>query len=173
MATYIAYGFGKMNQSVAMKDERNALVFEANLVKFRLLSASDFEFVNKKTTIKQLYKVGKTRTTEMGTGHSSFTTSSYFKLNGENVFEVLEKKGYHFKMLTKLNVIHPEFAMVDNNGTQLATYKLNVKGERQEGVKGIGKSQRNILITTQSQDLETIFLGAFILSKVDISAYLL
>lgn len=171
MSTYLAYRFGKMTQCVAMKTENYESVFEANLVKFKLLGASDFEFVNSKTGATTAHKVGKTKTVNQGLGGLNLTTTSYFKLDGTNVFDILEKKGYKFKTALKLDIIHPEISLVDIKlNSPVATYKLNVKGPRQEGVPGIGNTQRNIQITTELEDLETVFLGAFILSRVDFSA---
>ncbi len=172
MASYVSYPYGKMNQSFIMKNEANESVFEANMTKFSLFGKSDYEFVNKVTGQSESHKVGKTVTTETGAGSFNFATSSYFKLDGENVFDILDKKGYYFRIKAKLDIIHPEFALLDKSGNVVATYKLNVKGERQENVKGIGNSQRNTVVTTNSNDIETIFLGAFIFSRVDFSAYL-
>lgn len=172
MATYIAYNYGKMNQSYAMKNENNEIVFEANLIKFHLFSECDYEFVNKKTLKTEKHKVGKTRTNQMGIGSISLTTSSYFKLDGRNVFDTLERKGYHFSFKAKHGIMHPEFALVDKDGNEVANYKLNVRGERQESVMGIGHYQMNTVITTDSTDLDAIFLGAFILSRVDLSTNL-
>ena len=101
------------------------------------------------------------------------TTASYFKLDGRNCFECLADKGYSIKLLAKLDLLHPEFALVDASGNQVAVYKMNVIGEREEGVGAIGNKQSNTLITTESDDVESIFLAAFILGTVDFSLYLL
>ena len=50
---------------------------------------------------------------------------------------------------------------------------MNVPGEREENVAAIGNKQSNIVITTESEDMDAIFLGAFILGRVDFSLYLL
>lgn len=172
MAEYKAYPYGKMNQSFMIKDENNQSVYEANLLKFRLFGAHDFEIVNNLLGTKTLHKVGKTFTVEHGSGGISFASASYFKFDKKNVFDILEKNGYSFSIV-KIEILHPEFALIDQNKEIVATYKMNVKGERQEGVRGIGHSQRNIVITTDQEDLDIIFFGAFILSRVDFSAYLM
>ena len=172
MATYHAFPCGKMNQCVKLENENNQVLYEANLVKFKLFTASDYEFVNHVTTTTTAHKVGKTTSVEQGTMGISMATASYFKLDGKNCFDILEEKGYSFKILVKLDIIHPEFALVDKNGNQLAVYKMNVAGPKEEGVSAIGNKQSNTIITTDSEDLETIFLGAFIMSRVDFSLYL-
>lgn len=173
MAKYIAYHCGKMNQGFAMRDEKNELVYEANLVKFHLFSASDFEFVNKKTQKTKAHKVGKTKTTENHVMGLSLGASSYFKLDGENVFELLEKKGYSFKIIAKLDILHPEFGLIGKDGEMVATLKMNVLGEKQEGVRALGNKQRNTVIETECDDLDVVFLAAFTLNHVDFSTYLL
>ena len=172
MATYHAFHYGKMNQSFKLENENNQSLFEANMVKFKLFTACDYEFVNHIAATTSSHKVGKTVSVERGTMGVSMTTASYFKLDGKNCFDILEEKGYSFKILKKLDILHPEFALMDNNGNQVAVYKMNVPGEKEEGVLGIGNKQSNTVITTDSDDLETIFLGAFIMSRVDFSLYL-
>ena len=172
MATYHAFHYGKMNQSFKLENENNQSLFEANMVKFKLFTACDYEFVNHIAATTSAHKVGKTVSVERGTMGVSMTTASYFKLDGKNCFDILEEKGYSFKILKKLDILHPEFALMDNNGNQVAVYKMNVSGEKEEGVGAIGNKQSNTVITTDSDDLETIFLGAFIMSRVDFSLYL-
>ena len=172
MATYHAFHYGKMNQSFKLENENNQSLFEANMVKFKLFTACDYEFVNHIAATTSAHKVGKTVSVERGTMGVSMTTASYFKLDGKNCFDILEEKGYSFKILKKLDILHPEFALMDNNGNQVAVYKMNVSGEKEEGVGAIGNKQSNTVITTDSEDLETIFLGAFIMSRVDFSLYL-
>lgn len=172
MATYHAFNYGKMNQSFKLENENNQSLFEANLVKFRLFTACDYDFVNHKDIRTTQHKVGKTKSIEQGTLGVSMETASYFKLDGKNCFDLLEEKGYSFKILLKLDILHPEFALMDNSGNQVAVFKMNVVGEREEGVGAIGNKQSNTVITTESDDLEGIFLAAFILSRVDFSLYL-
>lgn len=172
MATYHAFHYGKMNQSFKLENENNQSLFEANMVKFKLFTACDYEFVNHIAATTSAHKVGKTVSVERGTMGVSMTTASYFKLDGKNCFDILEERGYSFKILKKLDILHPEFALMDNNGNQVAVYKMNVSGEKEEGVGAIGNKQSNTVITTDSEDLETIFLGAFIMSRVDFSLYL-
>ena len=172
MATYHAFHYGKMNQSFKLENENNQSLFEANMVKFKLFTACDYEFVNHIAATTSAHKVGKTVSVERGTMGVSMTTASYFKLDGKNCFDILEEKGYSFQILKKSDILHPEFALMDNNGNQVAVYKMNVSGEKEEGVGAIGNKQSNTVITTDSEDLETIFLGAFIMSRVDFSLYL-
>ena len=80
--------------------------------------------------------------------------------------------GYSFKIIAKLEILHPEFALVDKSGCQVAVYKMNVAGPKEEGVSAIGGKQSNTVITTESDDLDAIFFGAFILGRVDFSLYL-
>lgn len=173
MAIYHAFHYGRMNQSYKLEDERNQSLYEANLVNFRLFGASDYEFVNCRTAATVTRKVGKTVTAQEGAGNFHMTTASYFKLDGRNCFEVLEEMGYSFRILAKFDLLHPEFALLDKSGNQVAVYRMNVSGKKEEGVNGIGGKQSNTVITTESSDMEAIFLGAFIMGRVEYSRYLL
>ena len=172
MATYHAFPYSKMNQSFKLENETNVSLYEANLVKFKLFGASDFEFVNKQTGATVAHKVGKTKSVEQATFGITMSSASYFKLDGENCFDLLEKMGYSIKIIAKLEILHPEFGLVDKSGNQVAVYKMNVAGPKEEGVSAIGGKQSNTVITTESDDLDAIFLGAFILGRVDFSLYL-
>ena len=132
MAVYHAFHYGKMNQSFKLENESNLSLYEANLIKFKLLTASDYEFVNRVTSTTTLRKVGKTKSVEQGTMGVNMTTASYFKLDGKNCFDILAEKGYSITILKKLDLLHPEFALVDQSGSQIAVYKMNVVGEKEE-----------------------------------------
>ena len=171
MAKFLAYGCGKRNHDFVLTTEGYQNVFEANLIKGRIFGASDFEFVDVNSKNKTAHKVGKTLTKESGTGLSNspikIVKSSSFKFDGVDVFNQLENKGYTLK-LTKMNLLNPELTLF-KGGTGVATLTMNVKGPRQANVTGIGGTQRNIAITTESNDYEVIFLAAFILSRVEMS----
>ena len=172
MAVYHAFHYGKKNQSFKLENEQNQSLYEANLVTFKLFGACDYDFVNRCTSVTNSRKVGKTVSVEHGTAGVSMTTASYFKLDGRNCFELLEEMGYSFKVLLKLDILHPEFALLHRSGDQVAVFKMNVAGPKEENVFAIGNKQSNIVITTESTDLDAIFLAAFIMSRVDFSLYL-
>lgn len=171
MATYHAFHYGKMNQSYKLEDERDQSLYEANLVNFKLFGASDYEFVNRCTASITSHKVGKTVSVDECVGNFNMTTASYFKLDGRNCFDVLKDKGYFFQFL-KLDILHPEFAIQDESGNRVAVYRMNVPGKKEEGVVAIGSKQSNIVITTESGDIDVVFLGAFILSRVEYTRYI-
>lgn len=172
MAVYHAFHCGKMNQSYKMEDESNQSVYEANLISFKLIGASEYEFINRITEASSVHKMGKTVSTSEGAGNLSIETASWFMIDGINCFDVLKEKGYSIKMVSLSNLLHPEFALIDAAGNHVAIYKMNVTGEREDGVMGIGSKQSNIVITTESKDIGNVFLGAFILGRVDFSLYL-
>lgn len=167
MAVYQFYPYGKMNQSYAMRDENNEIVFEANLKKFHLFLACDYEFVNKLTGETVPHKVGKTVSTSTG----SVTTSSYFKIDKQNVFDILDAKGLKIKFVRKIDLWHPEFDIIDKEGKVIAKYNMNSLAEKQEGVMAIGNKQRNVVVTAEPENIKLAFFGAFVLSRVDFSLY--
>lgn len=173
MAVYHAFHYGKKNQSFKLENEENRSLYEANLVNFKLFGASDFDFVNHLTSKTTSHKVDKTISVDHGTGGFSMTTRSYFKLDGKSCYDVLAEKGYSIKLIAKLELLHPEFGLYDKDGYQVAIYKMNVTGEKEADVFAIGNKQSNTVITTDCNDMDAVFLGAFILSRVDFSLYLM
>ena len=172
MAVYHAFHCGKMNQSYRMEDERNQSVYEANLTFFKLLGASEYEFINRITSSSSVHKIGKTVSVSEGAGNFSIETASWFKLDGSNCFDILKEKGYSIKMISISDLLHPEFALIDAAGNHVAVYKMNVSGEKEDGVSGIGNKQSNTMIATENKNLDDVFLGAFILGRVEYSLYL-
>lgn len=172
MAKYLAYGCGKGNHSFILKSEGYETLFEGNCLKTGFFTPSKLEFVNAKTNERSEHKVGHTVEKSSGTGMNNsslrIVTDSYFKLDGVNVFDVLASKGYRLK-ITSTKLINPEVSLLNGSNAAVAKLTLNVKGPRQENVKGIGGSQRNTVIETESTDFETLFLAAFILSRVSFS----
>ncbi len=171
MATYLAYGCGKRNHDFILTTEDYQHVFEANLVKGRIFGASDFEFVDVNSKKKTIHKVGKTLTKRTGTGVGNSSvgvvTSSSFKFDGEDVFNYLANKGYVVK-LAKTHLVNSEFSLF-KGGAVIATLTINVKGPRQANVSGIGGTQRNTAIKTESTDYEALFMAAFLISRVEMS----
>lgn len=155
-----------------MESESNQRLYEANLVRFKLFTAGEYEFVNHVSLSSSFHKVGKTTTTDTGVMGVHGFSASYFSIDGENCFDMLEEKGYSFTILAKPDLLRPAFALIDRNRNQTAVYKMNVTGDREEGVFAIGNKQSNTVITTESDDPDVVFLGAFILSRVDFSLYL-
>lgn len=173
MATYQSFPYGKFNQSYKMMDENNESVFEANLKKFHLFLACQYEFVNQKNGQTAMKKIGKTVNSTSGGDSFSVTTDSRFKIDGVNCFDLLDEKGLHFKSAFGADLFHPAFDLVDKQGNVFANYKTNVLADKQKGVGAVGSKQRNTVITTESDDIELIFLGAFILQRVDYSIFLI
>ena len=171
MATFLAYGCGKRNHDFVLVTEEYQSIFEAHLVKGRIFGASDFEFLDSKSKKTMTHKVGKTVTKQSGTGFNNspikIVTSSSFKFDGQDVFEYLQSRGYTLK-LTKTHLLNPELTLY-KAGAAVATLTQNVKGPRQANVSGIGGSQRNTEITTESTDYEALLLAAFLISRVELS----
>ena len=177
MAIYLAYRCGKGNQNFVLKTENYETVMEANLLKRKIFGASDFEFVDAKTNTKVAHKVGHTVTKRVGTGVGSSSTigiayDSSFSFDKERIFDALAKKGYRVK-LTDHSLTHPALSLFNGSNQVVATFKLNVNGPRQENVSGIGKTQKNTVIETNLENLEGVFLAAFMLSRVQMSTKLM
>ena len=155
--TYYFGWCGKMNQSYRMEDAGGTVWYEGNLQKFSLLGASDYVFLNHATGASQNHTVGKTVTTSQG----GIMIDSYFKLDGENVLEMLERKGYNYRT-SSINPIHPEFTL-SKNGTVVAKAALKMKAKTKESEPGVMKSSNVIIETTKGYTDMAFIMGMIIL----------
>jgi len=98
---FIRYYFkptGKLGQGNTMFNQTRTPMIEANIKKFRLFTACDYEFVNHLAGTKSEHKVGKTVSSSVGSGSVEVTTNSYFKFDGVNIFDYLYENGIEFTM---------------------------------------------------------------------------
>ena len=84
---------GTIKGGFTLVDENEKLVYEARMSKFKLFGASPYDFTNYLTNKKEEHKVGKTVTQEESGLASAISTKSYFKFDGENIWDYLHDKG--------------------------------------------------------------------------------
>lgn len=92
---------GKMNQSYVAESKSGKKFYECKLVKFSLFGASTFEFINHETGAKKQLKIGKTISSYSDGGFPLVgdILSSHFKIDGENCWDYVARKGYEIKHL--------------------------------------------------------------------------
>ena len=83
-----------IKEDIVLKDEEDKVVYEAKMLKFSLLGAAPFEFINYITNTKEEHKVGKTITLEENTIDIAnfFSKKSYFKFDGKKIWDYLHEK---------------------------------------------------------------------------------
>ena len=163
MPKYYLYECGKMNQSYAMKDENNRVVYEANLIQFHLFTACDYEFVNRQTGVTTTHKLGKVTNTTV----NDMVVSSSFTLDKMAIFRVLDQRGCYVQT-TRVLSLHPEVTLFQD-GREIALFRHDVMRERDANTMGIGKKSLQLEITTQSDDMDLIFLAGLALRRCDMA----
>ena len=82
-----------IKEGFTLVDENDNLVYEGRMTKFSLFKAAPYEFTNHVTNKKEEHKIGKTVTAEESGVSGMFSTSSYFKYDGEKIWHYLHDKG--------------------------------------------------------------------------------
>ena len=151
-----------LKQGFLMTDEEKNIVYEAKPVKQSLLGPATFEFVNHIADTKETHKIGKTVTSEQSGLLEFFSTKSYFKLDGKNIWDVL----------------HEEDIRIDSrfSGSQIGTvYTVFLKGEEIATIASAAADEGKFVVTspfhynvTVSEEyLAIAFLVAFSIARTD------
>ncbi|GEM_PF-1890028 len=157
---------GKMNQSHVMETPERTPIMEAKLLKFKLLSECDYEFINHLTGYSKVHKIGKTMSNE----HNNIKTSAWFDFDGENVWDFIHVNGISVEpeVMSKfmdvrfiVKVQGKEIGIVRTSGTAIVPgVKANKLTEKlvAAGLYKIYCSEENVPV---------LFLVAFALARSD------
>ena len=151
-----------LKQGFQMEDENGELIYEAKILTFSLLGASDVEFVNHRTGRTEIHKVGKTVTSQLSGTLEIFTKKSSFKFDGEKIWEYLHQEGIRISS----GLAHGKIGMryeVTYKGDFLAT----IESTSPNGGNGILTGQFWYNVTTDEEDLDLAFLTAFAIARTD------
>ena len=156
-----------IKQAFYLVDENEETVYEGKMLKFSLLGASPFEFVNHITGATQEHKVGKTITSEQGGGGliSALSKKSHFKYVGKNIWVYL----------------HDEGIRIDSGiaGNKLGmSYEVTLKGQHLATVASSSPKGKSIITTDlyydvvcEEKDLDLVFLVAFSIARTEQKFY--
>ena len=161
---YYFHFTGTANQSYILETMDRNPVYEARCDKLGIVSKYKFTFINHLTGKETEHLVSHV----VSTSYDSFITSSKFKIDDVNVWDILGKEGYslepHFNGLKSyFDVLH--------YGVIVA--KIELAGIKSQNDKA-GKLLGNIPIKgmfkvyAKASDIDMVFLCAFILTKVDL-----
>ena len=152
-----------VKQSFSLEDEEKNLVYEAKMLKFKLFTASPFEFINHITGTKEEHKIGKTNTAEESYGDTVnvLATRSYFKYDGKKIWDYLHEKGIRIDS----NISGKKIGMIYDvtfEGKPLATIASSTP-------KGKSIITTNLFydVTCDEKDLDLVFLVAFAIAKTE------
>ena len=152
-------------QGFFLEDEGGKVIYEAKMLKFSLFSASPFEFTNNITNKKEEHKIGKTVTAEESGLAGDFSTSSYFKYDGEKIWDYLHKKGIRINSTLASKKLGMSYD-VTFEGEPFATIATSSpKG------KSIITTDLYYDVTCDEKDLDLVFLVAFAIAKTDQTFY--
>jgi len=161
---YYFHFTGVANQSYVLETMNREAVYEARCDKMGIVSKYKFTFINHLTKKETQHLVSHV----VSTSFDSFVTSSNFKIDGVNVWNILGKEGYsldpHFNGLKSyFDIFHygVKVAKIELAGTE--AYKDN-----SSKLLGNIPIQGMFKVYAKDSDIDMVFLCAFILSKVDL-----
>ena len=161
---YYFHYTGTANQSYILETLDRNPVYEAKCDKIGIVSKYKFTFINHLTGKETEHLVSHV----ISSSFDNFVTSSKFKIDDVNVWDILGKEGYslepHFNGFKSYFDIYRygiKVAKIELAGTE--AYKDNAnKVLGSVPIKGMFK------VYAKESDIEMVFLCAFILAKVDL-----
>lgn len=150
-----------IKEGFTLVDENDALVYEGKMMKFKLFGAAPFEFINYRTNKREEHQVGKTVTMEETGVIGSFSTSSYFKYDGEKIWYYLHDKGIRIDSTLSSNKLGMTYN-VSFEGKPLAT----IASSSPKG-KSLITTDKYYDVTCEEKDLDLVFLVAFSIAKTE------
>ena len=155
-------GTSALKPGYLIEDADRKVLFEGKMLKNALVGARTFEFHNYVTGGVQEHQVGHTMTNTMN--DEFFSVNSWFKFDGENIWELLHSRG--LRMETDLHSKFPYvFYNVTRNGAAFARIEnssLYVHEEDEAQHKLVIPTGRMYYrFWTNSNDFESLFMTMF------------
>ena len=151
-----------------VEDADRNLLFEGKMTKQALVGARTFEFNNHVTGSVKEHQVGHTITQTYN--DELFSASSWFKFDGQNIWEVIHDRGIRIStsIMSKFpNLVYDvakdgkPFAIIETSG------KYVHEDEAAEHTINIPVGRYFYRIWTNSEDLESLFLTVFAISETE------
>lgn len=150
-----------VKEGFTLHDENDNLVYEGKMIKFSLFGAAPYEFKNYITNKTEQHKIGKTITIEESGMLEIFSTSSYFKYDGEKIWNYLYDKGIRINS----SISGDKIGM---------TYEISFEGNRIATISTSSPKGKSIITTDkfydvncEEKDLDLVFLVAFSIAKTE------
>ncbi|MBR2828168.1 MAG: hypothetical protein IKE70_02935 [Bacilli bacterium] len=159
---------GTIKEGFSLEDENGKTVYEGKMTKFKIFGASPFEFRNLITNKMEEHSIGKTVTIEHNNngGLIDFLSKrSYFKFDGERIWDFLHDKGIRIDSTFSDNKIGMTYH-VTFEGNNLA----NIQSSTPKG-KSFITTDKYYEVTCLEKDLDLVFLVAFSIAKTDQTFY--
>lgn len=159
---YYFHFTGTANQDYILETMERKPVYEAKCDKVGIVSNYEYTFINHLTGKQDKHTVSHV----LDQSFDGFVTSSKFKVDNVNVWDILGKEGYSLD--PHLNGFKSYFD-ISRYGVKVAKIELaGTKAYKEEGSKLFGDVpiQGMFKIYAKKSDIDMIFMCAFILSKV-------
>ncbi len=158
---------GTIKQAFFLEDEHGNMIYEGKMIKFSLLGASPFEFINYLTNKREEHKVGKTVTIEQGGNDliSFMSKRSYFKYDDKKIWDYLHDLGIRIDSNISTNKIG-------------MTYEISYQGNHIATIASSSPKGKSLITTDmyydvicEEKDLDLVFLVAFSIAKTEQTFY--
>lgn len=161
---------GKLNQSYILETTEREPVIEINCDKVGVVSDFVFTFKNHLTGKEVTRNVGHTLTTSYGSDKFSIVDKSYFKIDGENIWNYLGEMGYSVEPYMDPLVFSYK---IRHYGVEVADLKAagtNVlpQYEGKEGLRDVAMGGGLYKVSCREEDAEAVAMVAFAVSRVQI-----
>ena len=153
-------GKESLKQGYILTDDSENILYDAKKIKSSLFGPTVFEFTNHVTGISGQHDVGRTVTIDQGNDLYTVTTSSYFKFDGQNIWDCLRGEGVHIETSMtegRLGLIY----RVLQNDREIAV----IETARMEGLMSFMSSGTSFEVLAVEDDLDTVFLTAFAIAR--------
>lgn len=165
---YCLFDGKSLKPGYIIEDADRNVLFEGKMTKQALVGARTFEFNNHTTGAVEEHQVG--HTTTQSYNDEFFSVSSWFKLDGRNIWEILHERG--LRMTTDMRSKFPRLVYnVSKDGGAFAVIETSSKYVHEDE-----EAQHKITIPvgryyyrfwSASNDLETLFLTIFAISETE------
>ncbi len=161
-------------QGYILEDEEGNVVYKCKMLKFKLFTASPFEFTNNLTNTTEEHKIGKTVTIEQGGNDliAFLSKRSYFKYDGVKIWDYLHDKGIRIDSKPSSLNIGPEKAKLG------MSYEVIFEGKPFATIETTSPKGKSIFtndmyynITCEEKDIDLAFLVGFAIAKTEQTFY--
>ena len=165
---YCRFDGNNLKPGYVVEDAARAVLFEGTMTKNSLVGARVFTFTDHTTGSVEEHEVGHVTTQTWN--DETFSASSYFKFDGQNIWDVLHDRG--LRLATDLRSKFPNVAYdVAKNGRAFARIEscsrfVHEEEEAQHKI-ALPVGRYYYRFWTDSNDFETLFLTIFAVSETE------
>ena len=167
---YYFHYCGKLNQSYILETPDRQPVYEFNCDKMAMVGDYVFTFVNHLTGKQQTHNISHTLTTEYGSDSFSIVDTSYFKIDGQKVWDYIAEMGYSVEpyldpLAWSFRIRHYGIEVAD---LKCAGTNILPQYEGKEGLRDVAMSSGLYRVACRDEDVEAVAIIAFAVSRIQV-----